>query len=256
LPSAGAVDILTAVLPPHLLLLFAATVSTGHAVGADLSVPAADLEPLQQVPPNGGHPSSPPPTQCAWEWPGGERSGWYAGLGGGWAYTYGVDHRSGRVLSDLGFNNANLDFDPSDVAGKVFVGYRFEQPYSVEAGWLHLGRVNGDFTVPPPPPGVGGSFRDDANGWFASGSWYFHERDPWSFSAKAGIWAWDSEVHLHVPGLAKNQRSATDSGVNPFFGLTASRALSERLGARLEYEKYFLDYDQTDLLGVGLYVKF
>ena len=193
---------------------------------------------------------------CAWSWPDGRLSGWYAGVGAGLAYTDAADEVAGDALSGIGFNNASTDLDESAWAGKVFVGYRFERPLSLEAGWVDLGEVDGDFKIPPPPPGVGGSFSREASGFFASAAWHFEESELWSFSGKVGGFLWDSDTTLSSPGLPPNQRHTSDNGFNPFFGLTAMRTLSERVGARIEYDRFYLDSDPTDLLSLGLFVKF
>ena len=193
---------------------------------------------------------------CAWTWPAGRLSGWYAGIGGGLAYTGAGDNVAEDALTAIGFNNASLDIDSSAWAGKLFVGYRFERPLSLEAGWVDLGQLDGDFKIPPPPPGVGGAFRRDASGFFASAAWHFEERELWSFSGKVGGFLWESDTTVSSPGLPPGQRHSSDSGFNPFFGLTAMRTLSERVGARIEYDRFYLDSDPTDLLSLGLFIKF
>ena len=211
------------------------------------------MEPVGQEP-AGQRPILTP--QCAWSWPDGGLSGWYAGFGAGRSYARSVEGSAEARLDDLGFNNAALDLDGNAWAGKLFVGYRFERPVSLEAGWLDLGRVDGEFKIPPPPPGVGGEFRQDTSGFFASAAWHFEETELWSFSAKAGALFWESDLTLSLAGLPQGQRRSSEDGVNPFFGLTAMRSLSERVGARVEYERYYLDSDPTDLLSAGLFVKF
>lgn len=194
--------------------------------------------------------------ECAWQWPDGSISGWYAGLGVGLAYTRSIDDGISDRLTRFGFSNADVDYASSAMAGKLFVGYRFERPFSVEAGWMHLGRVDGDFTVPPPPPGVAGTFEQDTTGFFASAAWHFHETELWSFSAKAGGLEWDTDTKISLAGLPPGQRNSSDDGIDPFFGLTAMRSVNDRVGARMEVERFFLDSDPIDHLSVGLFVKF
>ena len=265
--------------PLILPFLFVSTVGAGPTRGPELPAIATPVVPQEtqevpaQEPPsyssypvkpstpgqpgsNDGHPPLPPLRECAWEWPDGSISGWYAGFGAGLAYTRSVEGRVEDRLDDFGYNNADLDFARSAMAGKLFIGYRFERPLSVEAGWLDLGRVDGDFTIPPPPPGIGGSFRQDSSGFFASAAWHLHETELWSFSAKVGALAWESDTKISLVGLPASQRNSSEDGVNPFFGFTAMRSVNRRVGARFEVERYYLDSDPTDLLSAGLFVKF
>jgi hypothetical protein len=225
------------------------------------AVPTAlpgSLAELIALPSGDSEPEPPPPQDrdCAWTWPEGRLSGWYAGIGGGLAYTRAIDNVAEDRLGQIGFNNADTDFDASAWSSKLFVGYRFEQPFSIEAGWVDLGEVDGDFRIPPPPPGVGGTFRRDADGFFASAAWHFEERELWSFSAELGGFLWETDTTISSAAVAAGQRHSNDTGFNPFFGLTAMRTLSERVGARIEYDRFYLDSDPTDLLSLGLFIKF
>lgn len=256
-PTAAGSGILSPIVSLTTLLLVLPALAGASAAplvplpGLGVPAPGPEIDLLAESPPQ-----VPPARECAWTWPDGGLSGWYAGVGGGLAYTQSVDSNGGARLADLGFNNATVDFDASAWAGKLFVGYRFQRPFSVEAGWVDLGQVDGDFRVPPPPVGVGGSFRQDTSGFFASTAWHFEETELWSVSCKVGAFLWDTDITVSTPGLAPGQRSRTESGLNPFFGLTAARTLSERMGMRIEYDRFYLDSDPTDLLSLGLFVKF
>lgn len=169
-------------------------------------------------------------------------------------------------LADAGLTTiAASNLDEDDKGFKLQAGYRFNENFAVEGGFVDLGKLHYHADATSPMLAVGGFHVDasasvhafgvnvDALGILPVGAGF-------SLFAKAGVIAARTETRLSV-GIADDNTNATD--VKPTFGIGAEYAMTDKLGVRLEFERFSKlgDKNKTgeadvDLASIGLVAKF
>ncbi len=184
------------------------------------------------------------------------REGWYAGIAGGLAYHGGSDGGLEGALAGAGFNNPNIDDAFDESAFKLFAGYRFvDSPLSVELAYVDLATVDGDYTVPPPPGGVGGSYDEDVHGWQLLARAHVWENEDFSAAVRLGGWWRETDGDV----LAQPGNAAFSYGEHDFdatVGADLSYRLTDLIGLRGEYDRYFMNGKNVDMLSFGVFFDF
>lgn len=200
-----------------------------------------------------------PPERRERERPAGEHGHFY--LGGNFGLTDG-NESAGDLQNDINrrgpaSRSVAVDLDDTDVGYKVFLGYRFVQPFAVELGYTGLEgpdstiRTNavdadliGDIHDLHPVTGRGPSLALVA---------YPVRCGRFDLFARIGVWYWEADVRVNVGNIEVRN---DPNGLDPIIGLGAQYRLFSRVRARLEYERYFLGNSEVDLLSLGLTVGF
>lgn len=147
----------------------------------------------------------------------------------------------GSAAVDYSDGDNDVEFDDTDTGYKVFAGYNFGLiPFlnlAVEGGYIDLGSVEGEIA------NITGN-KIDANGWTAYGVGGF-DFGPIGLFAKAGYFAWDSDIKTNFGG------DESESGTDPAFGLGAKIQLGS-IAVRAEYEMFDLDEVDIDYASVGV----
>ncbi len=189
-----------------------------------------------------------PQTQVQWF-----KSGVYVGAMAGVA-DLGVSSADlEEDLAGLG-HMSDVDLDDSDLAYTFYAGYRFEEPFSIEAGYVNLGEVDGSILTPSPP----GPFLDDlenvypflGEGYYVNARWYPIDTDRVHVGVGGGVWMWEAEVE--ATGALGSFDFIDEDGIDPVIGVSVLIDLNPSIQLRAEYDRYFFDDEEADVLLVGL----
>ena len=176
-----------------------------------------------------------------------QEQGYYAGLGIGRS-SADVAEISRQDVLDTGFNSIN-DFQSgsskSDTAWKIFGGYRLNPYMAAELFYANLGK----YTHEASGNGVTASsstlnFSLNSNlkltGFGASALVGLPVTAQFSVFAKPGVIYWMAKrTDTNTAGTATQSTSTDKNGTSPSFGVGTSYSFTDRLGARLEWERYF-----------------
>lgn len=146
--------------------------------------------------------------------------------------------------------------DDTDTAGKLFLGYQFNQNFAVEGAYVDLGKVTGSGTV----SGVPVSGEAKAKTWQLVAVGIVPLANNFSLFGKLGAHRWDADASASASGSTS---TASDKGTDVTYGLGGSYEFSKNLGLRLEWERFqnvgntnTTGRSNVDLLSVGLRYRF
>lgn len=179
-------------------------------------------------------------------------SGWYGGVGLGWANTDASANEMERRLANRGFStDVNLD-DTSSIGWKLLAGYRGGEYWGVEASYVDLGDVTTRVTAQANSLGqltdaVAKVQPFSVSGFSIGPVGYLPLGDQFLLSATAGPFFWwaDSKAHLNSNGVSFT-RHDSDSGVDWTIGAGAGYSPIPIVTLRLGWDYYKTSrYDQN-----------
>ncbi|MBL4763057.1 MAG: porin family protein [Gammaproteobacteria bacterium] len=173
---------------------------------------------------------------------------------------FGVSY--GQTTVDTGVTAGSAILDDEDTGFKIFAGHNLNDSMAIEVHYADLGEAtlsgnSGDtfsisgtayaFTVNNAKVAVA------ATSIGAAGVYKFTTNSSVVPFAKLGLHRW--EIDATVSG-GSSFASATDDGVDIFFGFGADVAVNEKISIRAEYESYDVDGDDVDNISIGLVANF
>lgn len=161
----------------------------------------------------------------------GPEAGFYAGAGGGFTT---VD-----VCDDLNALGAT-SCDDSDFGFKIFGGFKFNQYFGAEAGYVNLGEVSATLS------GIGVEVDADGFQLAAVGTYPIEQ---FSLLGKVGIYIWDLEA-------SAAGASVSDDGTDIMFGLGGAFHFTPQLSVRGEWERFDFDGDDVDFFSASVIYNF
>ncbi len=225
----------------------------GLALAACAAAPTRGVQPPHALQPRGIQPprGSQPRGIQEVQW---FRGGPYAGASLGISNADGSAGELDEELAERGHTSSST-LDDTDTAWKVWAGYRFERPLALEAGYAELGQVTS--TIRVTTGDLQQFLRDVAevhpflgSGIFLAGLFSPYDEGPVELDLRAGLWLWETDVESQAaPG---GEIDVDDRNVDPLLGLVFLFELTRWLEVRLEYEKYFLDDRDADVVSLGL----
>lgn len=152
--------------------------------------------------------------------------------------------------------NTNVSLDDTSYGWKAFAGYRFDWPLAVELGYTSMEGLDSTITVNSSNPNLNADVRREhpikghgvALALLVPVSW-----KSLTVFGKFGGWLWDADVDINLGGSVLN---ADDDGVDLLFGAGAQYFLTSNLALRAEFERYYLDRDESDLWTLGGVIRF
>ncbi len=129
--------------------------------------------------------------------------------------------------------SAGLTCDTSDTGWKLFGGYQFTPIFGVEGAWVDAGESTTRGTI----PGTGvtnGKFKVDGFVFAGTAGWPISDR--FRLYGKLGAYFYDAKFNSTLNGVASQNTSK--SGTELMYGLGLQYDFNERVGARLEWERY------------------
>ena len=178
-----------------------------------------------------------------------QKSPWYAGAAFGGAKTDSelVSDRESTIRDSGQATNVRSSFDDNDSTGKLWVGYRLSDMFSIEGHYTDLGKTNIEtrFNVPSGFTGSAAAFTDrKVKGYGIDFVGYVPVWERVSLYGKVGLFRSDvkTEVRLegdahfadNLPGLTRSESTREN---NFKYGLGVQWAFGEHVSARLEWER-------------------
>lgn len=178
-----------------------------------------------------------------------QTSPWYVGAALGESRTDSalVSDREGTIRDSGQAANVRSSFDDKDGAGKLWVGYRFTDTFSVEAHYTDLGKTNIEtrFNVPNGFTGSAAAFTDrEVKGYGLDLLAHFPLWQRLSVFGKVGLFRTEVKTDVRLegdahfadnePGSTRNEKSREN---NFKYGLGLRWAFTPCWSARLEWER-------------------
>jgi OOP family OmpA-OmpF porin len=187
----------------------------------------------------------------------------YAGLGIGRS-SADVTEISRQDILDSGFtslNNFQSGSSKSDTAWKLYGGYRFNPYVAAELFYANLGKFsrNADGSgATASSSSVNFSLNSELKitGFGVAALLGAPLSEQWDVFAKPGLLYWDAKRTSTTTAAGASQSgSVSKSGTSPSLGVGTRYAFSDKLSARLEWERYFDvgDKNTTDKSNVNLF---
>ncbi|WP_286240447.1 outer membrane beta-barrel protein [Neptuniibacter halophilus] len=165
----------------------------------------------------------------------------------------------GRSDFDTGVSAAGINTDDTDSAFSLGVGFQYNEYLAVELGYLDLGEAS--FSTNAPVSGtvggssvtLDGSLDLDATGFFLGLRGNYALNDAFTLFGRAGLLNWESDLTLAgtatIDGVAYTGSFSGEAadGTDPYLGLGVEYNFNENLSAKLQYNRYFLDFEGEDL---------
>lgn len=194
-----------------------------------------------------------------------ELMGIYAGLSVGQASAKDFPSAAqfDAELASFGITTASSSVDDSDTAYKLFVGYRANKYFAVEASWADLGEATYSAQVTSPMSGNANASWE-ASAFALSALGILPLTNQFEVFGKLGYSLWDADLRVSASsgGVSLGEESADEDGSSVVYGLGASFSFTPNFAVRAEWERYDgIGDDDTgesdvDMWSVGLQYNF
>lgn len=147
--------------------------------------------------------------------------------------------------------NTDCNVDATDNAWKAYVGYQFSPYFALEAGYVDLGSLDGDFSTGYSEQGASISTSANIHGSITGvelvGILSAPLGDVFSVYAKAGVFVWQADLegaaqaNANIGGFVANDSDSvddSDNGADLTWGGGARANLGRNVRVRADYAKY------------------
>lgn len=180
--------------------------------------------------------------------------GWYIGGQLGFAKTDVSQSDIDNFYDETGFDANSINVDDSDLAFSLMAGYQFNTYWALEGAYIDLGERRVDFTGRAEDlnefyDNVEHVYPQSGDGLSLAlvGSWPISE--DFKLSGKLGYWRWEGDYTTYDA----NGDVGSDSlkGNDVWFGAELNYRLTKRTQVYLTAERFNLDRDDNNVLGLG-----
>ena len=183
---------------------------------------------------------------------------WYMGAAIGQAD---IDYSASDLTSDLdglGWTIEGATVDNDGTAWKIYGGWSVSDFVAVELGWVDLGKVDTRYSTTIPPDQIDDILADTFNvhpltgdGFTAAAVLKWPVTDDFAVHAKAGVFAWNSDVEVRVVEGGTGQVAGDDDGTDAMYGVGIEWKLNGQWSLTAEWERYQLN-EWLDVPTVGV----
>ena len=183
---------------------------------------------------------------------------WYVGAALGQAD---IDYSASDLTSDLdglGWTIEGATVDNDGTAWKIYGGWSVSDYVAVELGWVDLGKVETRYSTTIPPNEIDDILADTfsvhpltGDGFTAAAVLKWPVTDDFAVHAKAGIFAWNSDVDIRVVEGGSGQVAGDDDGTDAMYGVGMEWKFSGQWSLTAEWERYQLN-EWLDVPTVGV----
>ncbi len=183
---------------------------------------------------------------------------WYVWGDYGYAKGAGNKRDLNRKLSSAGVDATITKLDNERSTWQLGGGYRFNQNWSLELGYVDLGEVSVQLTGTTTSASqfYGRASRihpQSANGWLLTSQYYWPFSESIGVLARVGVWYWQSSYTTYDNAAVGNDAAR---GADLVFGLGGVYKITEPIGARLLLQRYYIGSEVTNMLSFGLTYRF
>ena len=183
---------------------------------------------------------------------------WYVGAAIGQAD---IDYSASdltRDLDALGWTIEGATVDDDGTAWKIYGGWSFSDYVAVELGWVDLGKVDTRYSTTIPPNQIDDILVDTfsvhpltGDGITAAAVLKWPVSDAFAVHAKAGMFAWNSDVDVRVVQGGTGQVVGDDDGTDAMYGVGIEWKFNAQWSITAEWERYQLN-EWLDVPTVGI----
>ncbi|MDJ0911283.1 MAG: outer membrane beta-barrel protein [Woeseiaceae bacterium] len=183
---------------------------------------------------------------------------WYVSANVG---SLSLDYDAADLTSDLasrGWTITDVTVDDSGTAWKIVGGFNVSEYFAVEAGFVDLGDVTTRYSTTIPPTEIDNILSDtfdvhplQGDGWVTSAVVRWPIQDSFAFTARAGLFFWESDLDVRVVTGGTGSVSGTESGTDAMYGIGLEWQLSDKWSVTADYERYQLN-EWIDVPFVGV----
>lgn len=181
--------------------------------------------------------------------------GWYIGGQLGLAQTDISQSDIDTFYADTGFEASSINIDDRDLAYSLMAGYQFTTHWAIEGAYIDLGERRVDFNGSTENleafyDNVEHVYPQSGDGLSLAvvGSWPLSEDI--KLSGKLGYWRWDGDYATYDAN--GDVGSDTIKGNDLWYGVELNYRLSERTQLYLTAQRFSLDRDDNNVLGLGV----
>ena len=163
-----------------------------------------------------------------------------------------------QEAANLGFDVFDINIDDTRGAWKAVIGTNLTENSFIQAGYTDLGDVSAAFSTTTNEPAR--FFSDTSeirptsvDGFTLSVAYQFLRKEDWFLHAHIGMFFWQGDYNsLDVFENEVLPKVADDDGTDLFYGVGANYRVQNNWAVTIEYERYDIDDNPTDLLSLGI----
>lgn len=168
-----------------------------------------------------------------------------------------------NALADAGLGGISSTLDKDDTGYKLMFGYKFNQNFALEGGYVDLGKSTYDVSVTVPAAATA-KFEAEVSGWVVSALGIMPLNDKFSVFAKLGtIYNEVKENGTVTAGGTTYTANTSGRSWKATYGVGTQYEFDKNWGVRAEYERFDKLGDKSDtgeadvdLLSIGVAYKF
>ena len=181
-------------------------------------------------------------------------------LSGSWGSASGRFKESDvqQEAQELGFDVFDIDIDDTRSAWKAVLGTNITENSFIQVGYTNLGDVSAAFSTTTNVPSRFFSETSrirptSVDGYTLSAAYQFLRHEDWFLHAHVGLYFWEGDYDsLDVFEDEALLQNADDEGTDFFYGIGGNWRIHHDWVATVEYERYDLEDNTTDLFSIGL----
>ena len=188
---------------------------------------------------------------------------WYVGISGG---TTSLDYSAGNLTNDLanlGWTISDAKVDDSNDAWKYYAGFRVNDWFAVEAGYVDLGEVITEFGTTVAPNQIDPLLSDafsvhpyQGDGWMLAGAGRWElAPDTFFLVGRAGFFRWESKTRVRVIQGGSGSVAGDDSGTDAMYGVGVEWQFYNQWSLTADWERYKLN-EWLDVPSIGIKFRF
>ncbi|HAO16511.1 MAG TPA: porin family protein [Alteromonas macleodii] len=163
-----------------------------------------------------------------------------------------------QEAAELGFDVFDIDIDDTRSAWKAVVGTNITENSFIQVGYTDLGDVSAAFSTTTNEPSRFFSETSrirptSVDGYTLSVAYQFLRHEDWFLHAHVGLYFWQGNYDsLDVFEDTALLQDVDDEGTDLFYGIGANWRIHHDWVATVEYERYDIEDNSTDLISIGV----
>jgi hypothetical protein len=162
-----------------------------------------------------------------------------------------------QEAANLGFDVFDINIDDTRGAWKAVIGTNLTENSFIQAGYTDLGDVSAAFSTTTNEPAR--FFSDTSeirptsvDGFTLSVAYQFLRKEDWFLHAHIGLFFWQGDYNSLDVFENEVLPKVADDGTDLFYGVGANYRVQNNWAVTIEYERYDIDDNPTDLLSLGI----
>lgn len=173
----------------------------------------------------------------------------------------------GQSKADLG-SAAGLTIDDTDTSHSIGVGYKINEMFSIEGGYLSLGKGSASGTVSGTLYGksitaTGLNLSDEVDGYYFGPVVTFPVGETFEVQGKLGVYNWNGDIKGSFTSLtyggttyAGTSISTSHDGSDVYYGFGVAYKVNKNVSLGADWTRFDIDGTDVDVFGARLKYSF